>query len=80
MSAPEALETIEFLIAGKRSIDTEKMYILKCLAAEDMSAEEFLNMLEELKYDVENIKRLSMVQMLYCPPFIPQRDLNTITS
>lgn len=54
MSAPEALETIEFLIAGKRSIDTEKMYILKCLAAEDMSAEEFLNMLEELKYDIEN--------------------------
>ena len=30
------------------------MYILKCLAAEDMSAEEFLNMLEELKYDIEN--------------------------
>ena len=54
MSGPEALETIEFLIAGKRSIDTEKMYILKCLAAEDMSAEEFLNMLEELKYDIEN--------------------------
>ena len=54
MSAPEALETIEFLIAGKRSIDAEKMYILKCLAAEDMSAEEFLNMLEELKYDIEN--------------------------
>mgnify|MGYP002543383857 FL=1 len=54
MSAPEVLETIEFLIAGKRSIDTEKMYILKCLAAEDMSAEEFLNMLEELKYDIEN--------------------------
>ena len=54
MSAPEALEIIEFLIAGKRSIDTEKMYILKCLAAEDMSAEEFLNMLEELKYDIEN--------------------------
>ena len=48
------LKTIEFLIAGKRSIDTEKMYILKCLAAEDMSAEEFLNMLEELKYDIEN--------------------------
>ena len=54
MSAPEALETIEHLIAGKRNTDAEKMYILRCLASDDMSAEGFLNMLEELKYDIEN--------------------------
>lgn len=54
MSAPEALETVETLISGTRNTDAEKMYILKCLASEDMSAGEFLNMLEELEYDIEN--------------------------
>ena len=54
MSAPEALETIETFISGRRSIDAEKMYMLKCLASKEMSAEEFLNMLEELKYDIES--------------------------
>ena len=54
MSAPEALETIETFISGRRSIDAEKMYILKCLASKEMNAEEFLNMLEKLKYDIEN--------------------------
>ena len=54
MSAPEALETIETFISGRRSIDAEKMYMLKCLASKEMSAEEFLDMLEELKYDIES--------------------------
>lgn len=54
MSAPEALETVETLISGTRNTDAEKLYILKCLASEDMSAGEFLNMLEELEYDIEN--------------------------
>ncbi len=54
MSAPKALHVIDSFISGKRSIDKEKMYILKCLAADDTSAGEFLNMLEELKYDIEN--------------------------
>ncbi len=54
MSAPEALETIKTLISGRRSIDAEKIYILKCLATDDMSTLEFLNMLEELENDIEN--------------------------
>ena len=54
MSAPEALEAIETFISGRRSVDAEKMYILRCLASDDMSAEGFLNMLEELKYDIES--------------------------
>ena len=54
MTAPEALETIETLIAGARSIDKEKIYILRCLAAEDMSAEDYIKSLAELEAELDN--------------------------